>query len=308
MIEHDGQMTSTNSTIDFQPLNDVRADLGESPVFDRRRNVLWFADITRCVLHRTDLATGTHTQRLFPSEVGSLGLAASGRLVVALRHTVGLFDPNTDSFRAIAAIEAEQGASTRLNDGKVGPDGAFWVGSMDDRDRPDKQPIGALYRVTADGAVEKKVEGLVISNGLAFSPDGRSMFHSDSRARWLDRWDLEPATGAISNRTRIAAPDDAMGRPDGGATDAEGYYWSAGISAQRLNRYAPDGRLVETHAVPVGAPTMPCFGGADMKTLFVTSLRSGRPAELLARFPLTGITVVGTAQVAGADVGVFADR
>jgi len=134
------------------------------------------------------------------------------------------------------------------------------------------------------------------------------MFHSDSRAGWLDRWNFDATSGNISNRKRIADLDDATGRPDGGATDVAGNYWSAGISAQRLNVFAPDGRLIENHPVPVGAPTMPCFGGPDMKTLFVTSLRTGRAPELLARYPLTGITIVGTSPVAGSPVSRFRDR
>jgi sugar lactone lactonase YvrE len=213
-----------------------------------------------------------------------------------------------ESFTEIARIETERGNDTRLNDGKVGPDGAFWVGSMDDRAVPVKESLGTLYRVTADGKAEAKVKGVMISNGLAFSPDGRTMFHSDSRAGWLDRWDLDPLTGAISNRTRIADLDDAAGRPDGGATDANGDYWSAGISAQRLNRLAPDGRLLESYPVPVGAPTMPCFGGPDLKTLFVTSLRVGRAPELLAKYPLTGITIVGKSPIAGSSVTRFRDK
>ena len=178
---------------------------------------------------------------------------------------------------------------------------------MDDTGRPVSDPIGALYRVSPDGTVERKVEGLKTANGLAFSPDGRTMFHSDSRGPWIDRWTLDPATGGLSERRRLADLDDARGRPDGGATDAEGYYWSAGISAQRLNRFAPDGRLVETLPLPVGAPTMPCFGGEGLRTLFVTSLRAGRSPELLARYPLTGSVLVGPSPVAGSPVGLFAD-
>jgi sugar lactone lactonase YvrE len=226
---------------------------------------------------------------------------------VALRHEVGIFDPDSGDFRRLASIEAERGSDTRLNDGKVGPDGAFWVGTMDDRERPDKEPIGSLYRVTADGKVERKIEGVIVSNGLAFSPDGRTMFHSDSRAKWIDRWSLDPATGAISDRKRIADLDDATGRPDGGATDAEGFYWSAGVSAARLNRFSPEGKLVMTIPVPVAAPTMPCFGGAGLRTLYVTSLRVGRSDEMLARYPLTGIVIAAASPIAGSRVGRFRD-
>ena len=294
--------------IEFKPLNDVRCELGEGPVYDDRRHALFQCDIVGKTVHRFDLATGGRQHWLFPSDVGSIGLAESGRLVVALRHAVGLFDPTDESFRELAEIEADRGADTRLNDGKVGPDGAFWVGSMDNRPERPRQPIGALYRVTADGKVEEKVDALAVSNGLAFSPDGRTMFHSDSDAGWLDRWVIDPATGAISGRQRVATLDDATGRPDGGATDADGNYWSAGISAQRLNKFAPDGRLIESYPVPVGAPTMPCFGGPDLKTLYVTSLRTGRSAELLERYPLTGITIEGRSPVAGSPVARFRDR
>jgi sugar lactone lactonase YvrE len=292
-------------SIEFKPLTGDRWDLGESPVYDDRRGALWFCDILARTVHQIDLTTLARRQWSFPSEVGSLGLAESGRLIVALRHEVGLFNPADGSYQTIAAIEAERGTETRLNDGKVGPDGAFWIGSMDDRDV--KAPIAVLYRVTADGTVERKIEGLVVSNGLAFSPNGRRMFHSDSRGKWIDRWDFEPETGAISNRTRIAEMDEASGRPDGGATDAEGCYWSAGVSAARLNRFAPDGRLLEIHPLPVASPTMPCFAGAKLKTLFVTSLRQGRSKEALERYPLTGAILVGQSQVAGSPVARFRD-
>ncbi len=151
------------------------------------------------------------------------------------------------------------------------------------------------------------MEGIVVSNGLAFSPDGRTMFHADSRGPWIDRWDFEPSSGAIGNRQRIATLDEATGRPDGGATDVEGCYWSAGISAQVLNRFDRDGNLLARYPVPAAAPTMPCFGGADMRDLFVTNLTGGRPAELLARYPHSGLTLKGRAPVAGAPVSLFAD-
>ena len=162
--------------------------------------------------------------------------------------------------------------------------------------------------MTADGRVEQKVTGLFTSNGLAFAPDGRAMFHSDSYGRWVDRWDFDPATGAITNRTRIITQTEEGGRPDGGATDSDGYYWSAGVSAQCLNRYTPDGTLVAKYAVPVVAPTMPCFAGKDLKRLFLTSLRKGKPEALLARYPLSGATLVADATVSGSPVSRFRDR
>lgn len=290
--------------MEFAPLNEVRCELGEGPAYDERRDALWYCDIVGKALHRAELATGRHRQWSFASEVASCGVAESGRVVVALRDAVGLFDPETGDFSELASIERDR-PHTRLNDGKVGPDGAFWVGSMDER--PTKEPIGTLYRVDASGNVEPKLDGLYVSNGLAFTTDGRTMFHADTRGPWIDRWDFDARSGQISNRTRIAHPDDATGRPDGGATDAEGCYWSAGISAACLNRFTADGERVASFPLPVAAPTMPCFGGRDLGTLFVTSLRHGRPPELLARYPLTGITIMARSPVAGAPVARFRD-
>ncbi|MCX5493394.1 SMP-30/gluconolactonase/LRE family protein [Kaistia dalseonensis] len=288
----------------LRPLVPTLYQLAESPVYDDRSHRLVFCDIVDNAVHAVDLATGEDRVWRFPSLVASLGLAESGKIVVALKDSVILFDPETGTSKTLASVEADK-PSTRLNDGKVGPDGAFWVGTINEA--ADRAPIGGLYRVDAAGHVELKVDGIKCSNGLAFTADGRTMFHTDTRGPWIDRWDFDPATGAISGRTRIATPDDATGRPDGGAADVEGYYWSSGVSAARLNRYAPDGTLVESYPVPAAAPTMPAFGGPDMKTLFVTSLRQGRSAEQLAQYPLSGSVFIGAAPVAGVKVSRFRD-
>jgi len=294
--------------MDFKPLNDLHCGTGEGPVWDDRRQVLFHVDIPARTVYQLDGKGGAKHWE-FPSEVGSIGLAESGKLVVAVRHAVGLFDITDGSWRQLAEIEPEQGAVTRTNDGKVGPDGAFWVGTMDDRTDVPRQPIASLYRVTADGKVEKKIDGgVVISNGLAWAPDGRFMYHTDARAGWIDRWDFDPASGAITNHKRLATLVNEQGRPDGGATDADGNYWSAGVSAHCLNKFSPDGKLLDKIEVPVQAPTMLCFGGSDLRTMYVTSQHDGRTPEQMAKYPLTGITIVAPSPVAGAPVARFRDR
>ena len=288
----------------FACIADLKCRLGESPVYDEKADRLWFVDIPSRRLHLRELADGAMRAWDFDSEVCSLGLAASGRLVIALRDATILFDPESGARQELCRIEAER-PETRLNDGKVGPDGAFWVGSMDDR--RDKEPVGALYRVDGGGNVERKVEGLTISNGLAWTADGEIMLHADSRGPWIDRWRFDRWTGAISDRSRFAEPDDSVGRPDGGSFDAEGFYWSAGVSAGRLNRFAPDGGIAEWHALPVPAPTMPCFGGRDFRMLYLTSLREGRPPELIERAPLSGGLFEAAAPVAGFAAWRFLD-
>ena len=245
----------------------------EDPVWDDRRNdssgAAIFSDAP-C------LAVDPHAQRTrrwrFASEVGSLGLAQSGRLIVALRHGVGLFDPDTYAWMHLADIEAERGPATRLNDGKVGPDGAFWVGSMDNSSGAVRQPIASLYRCESEWpcrSEDRQHPGFQRARVLArwtgsFSIPTRAVFG------WI-RWHLTPG-GAISNRTRIAELDEEIGRPDGAAVDVEGYYWSAGVSAGRLNRFAPDGALASSVRLPLKAPTMPCFGGPRLEDLYLTSL------------------------------------
>ncbi len=282
--------------LQFDCIADIRCRVGESPVYDERTGTLYFVDILSRLIYRRHRETGDLQTCTLESEVCSLGLAASGRLVVALRDKVILFDPESDARQELCQIE-DDNPDTRLNDGRVGPDGAFWVGSMDDR--VDKEPVAALYRVDPSGAVERKVSGLKVSNGLAWTADGALMFHADSRGPWIDRWRFDVASGDISERTRIAEPNVAVGRPDGGSCDTEGFYWSAGVSAGHINRFAPDGRLVATYDAPVPAPTMPCFGGPDFRTLYVTSLREGRSAALLQRAPRSGAVFAAETQVAG---------
>jgi sugar lactone lactonase YvrE len=275
--------------------------LGESPVWDGPRSRLLWTDIQGRRLLTLSWPDRVVSSLPMPKRVGALGLCRSGRLVIGFEDGVSLFDEAHGAFTPLCEIEADN-PHTRLNDGKVGPDGAFWIGSMDER--PDRQPIGTLYRVTADGLAEPKVGGLKVSNGLAWSPDGRTMFHADSRAEKLDAWDFDPATGAISYRRLIAAPDNPTGRPDGGACDADGLYWSAGVSAARLNAWTRRGELRHIIPLPLPSPTMPCFGGPDLRTLFVTSHRETAEGQA---HPQGGSLMILPSPVAGAPVHVFAD-
>lgn len=269
---------ATRAVIDF-PLQ-----LGEGPCWSAGEGALYFIDIMAPALFRLDLASNAVRRWPMPRTIGSFGLAADGRIVVALRDGVYLFTPETGALALLASPEPDR-PGNRLNDGKVGPDGCFWVGSMDDR--PQKEPVAALYRITPDGDIRRVAEGMTISNGLAWSPDGRLMYHADSRGPYVQVFDFDARTGNASRPRRLVTLDEAEGRPDGGACDAEGYYWSAGVSAGCLNRIARDGTIERKVMLPVAAPTMPCFGGPDMKTLFVTSLTrtidgQARPGGVIA--------------------------
>lgn len=228
----------------------IRTQLGESPLWDAERGCLWFIDIPARALHRLDAATLKLDTWPMPELIGSLGLCRSGRLLVALRHGLHFFDPKTARLERFVVFD-EEPEHNRLNDGKVAPDGAFWVGSMD-ADSAQRRPTGVLYRITAQGRVEAKSSGLKVSNGLAWSADGA-------------------------------------------ATDVEGGYWSAGVSAGCLNRWSREGDLLERVALPVPNPTMPCFAGDDMKTVYVASLtrapHENGGAMVRLRLPVAGVPV-----------------
>ena len=183
--------------------------LAESPLWDGLNNRLYWVDIPAGNVHALDFNNQHRAQWHFDGPVGSLGLAQSGKLVIAIAGSVHLFDSGREKLTLLAQVE-KAFPMTRLNDGKVGPDGAFWVGSMDER--PAKEEIGALYRVTGDGRVERKIDGLKVSNGLAWSQDSKFLFHSDSRGPWIDRWSFDSATGEISGRKRLRTLSEAEGR------------------------------------------------------------------------------------------------
>ncbi|PSC04846.1 calcium-binding protein [Alsobacter soli] len=272
---------------EVETLIDVPLGTGESPVWAADQQALYFVDIEAPALFRFDPATRDLKRWAMPSAIGSFGLCPDGRAVVGLKTGVHLFDFASEQLQFLVSPEPDI-PGNRLNDGKVGPDGCYWVGSMDDRPPEQKQPIASLYRVCPDGTCERKAGGLITSNGLAWSADGRTLFHSDSRQRFIQAFDFDPASGALSNQRQVRVMDEGEGRPDGAACDAEGFYWSAGVSAGCLNRIAPDGTIDRKVTLPVPAPTMPCFGGPDLKTLYVTSLttdRTGtRQAGTLIRF------------------------
>jgi sugar lactone lactonase YvrE len=281
---------------------DARAELGECPVWAADEQALYWVDILAPSLNRFDPATGNNVSWAMPESIGSFGLCESGGAVVALRNGFHRFDFASGELTFIANPEADW-PDTRFNDGKVSPEGRFWAGTMDEAKL--SRPLGSLYRLDPDGRCERVVLGLIVSNGLAWSADGRTMYHSDSKGKVIYAYDYDPASGSIANRRVVACPDEPVGRPDGGATDVEGYYWSAGISAGVLNRWAPDGRLDRQIKLPCAAPTCVAFGGPDLKTLYLTSTRHGLSAEKLAASPLSGGLFALDVGVAGVPVARF---
>lgn len=281
----------------FTPVIDIELAIGESPLWDDRRHVLWFVDILAPAIFRLDPAGGTVSRFAMPDLVASLGLCIDGRLIAALRSGVHLFDPDSGTLDFLVQPEPDR-PMNRLNDGKVGPDGCFWVGSM--HDALPRQPTAALYRVTPQGQVDKVLDGLKVSNGLAWSPDGRIMYHADSRGPHVSAYPFDPAGGTLGPGRILATLGEADGLPDGAAVDVQGFYWSAGVTAGRLNRLAPDGRIAAVIDLPAPAPTMVCFGGPALDRLYVTSLATDRTGRAVG-----GTVLVGNPGVTGVPVNRF---
>lgn len=253
----------------WRVFDDHPCQLGESPVWDDRRGCLWWIDgRVGTVFRRGVQPAGPRMERRFGRRIGSIGLTAKGRILIAFSHTIEIWDPETDRLALLSAPQI--GEYEAFNDGKTGPDAAFWIGTKGVD--PQGNATGRLYRITPDGQAEPKVEGLMTANGLAWSGDERTLFLSDSKGQWIDGFDFDPAGGAVTRRRRLRTTSEAFGRPDGAATDMADSYWSCGVSAGCINRLGP----AEAHdriSAPVSAPTMVGFGGPELATVFLTSLR-----------------------------------
>jgi sugar lactone lactonase YvrE len=277
--------------------------VGEAPNWDPDTGTLMWIDVRAPAVLRLDPRSALVTRWVLPEVVGAMGLAGRGRVVLALRNRLAWLDLSTGLLVTLPAVPGEPDHN-RLNDGKVSPSGRWFVfGSMDDR-ASDKQPTGALYCAGHDGSVTRLTvgpqDGLTVANGIAFSPDARTIYFSDSHAGkvWHAPW--VEAAGAMGTPLLLCSPDDAAGRPDGAAVDTQGHYWSAGVSAACLNRYSAAGDLLERLRLPCRAPTMPCFGGAGLTDLYLTSLV--RPGWTLGPQDLDGALFCWPSRSAGLPV------
>ena len=283
--------------------------LGESPMWLPDEQCLYYVDIPGRMLHRFYPAGGERKQWGFDVDLGSCAPASDGAVLIAMRDGLWRFDPRSGHCQVLLDPPYDM-ATERFNDGKCDPQGRFWVGTIYE---PRQPALAALYRY-ADGRLDRMAEEITVSNGLAWSPDGATMYWSDTHAHTVFAFDFDGASGAIDNPRVFASfprkqPGQDLatygGRPDGAAVDAEGCYWSAMFEGQRLVRLSPKGELIREVKLPVRCPTMPCFGGPDLKTIYITSASINRPAEELAQQPWAGCVLALDVDVPGLPVNVF---
>jgi len=269
---------------------DARNATGESPVWDAAQQALYWVDIPAGRLHRWTLADGRHQSWQGPQMLACIAQSGDGSWIAGMEsglfnlqlHSDGRLDANL-----LSPVTHAQ-PNMRFNDGRCDRQGRFWAGTMV-MDMAAGAPAGALYRYAAgQGApLTPQLEGLIVPNGLAFSPDGTLMYLSDSHPDVQKIWafDYDIDSGIPHNRRLLVDMNHYPGRPDGAAVDAEGCYWICGNDAGQIHRFTPEGKLDRSLHVPVKKPAMCAFGGANLDTLFVTSIR---PAGDISDQPLAG--------------------
>jgi sugar lactone lactonase YvrE len=263
---------------------DARADLGEGPRWDSRRQRLLWVDIMRGRVHAFAPSTGECRNVAVGRPVGALASASDASLVLAVAGGFARLDLDSERLEMLAVVEADR-PQNRMNDGNCDGAGRFWAGTMALDEAPG---AGALYRLDPDLTVHTMLTGVTISNGLDWSPDGRRMYYVDSPTQRIDVFDFDVATGTIANRRAfVEVPADA-GVPDGLTVDAAGFVWLALWGGAALRRYAPNGTLARVVPLPVTHPTSCAFGGAALDELYVTSARRPLTAQEKARQPQAG--------------------
>ena len=279
----------------FQCVLDAKASLGECPIWSVAEQVLYWIDINAPALHRFDPASQQDIAMPMPESIGCFALRAQGGFVAALRSGIWIVSPNGALERKIAGAPYDQ-KSFRFNDGRCDPRGRLFAGTMNERR---DGYTAALYRIDGDGTLTEVIGGIMISNGLAWSPDGATMYHADTPTRTIRAYDYDIATGTPSNPQTFARFSGETERPDGGAVDSAGNYWIAFYRAGKIAQISPSGSVIAQYPIPAMCPTMCAFGGADLKTLYATTARQMREADELARLPQSGGVFAMRVDVAG---------
>jgi sugar lactone lactonase YvrE len=276
-------------------LLEARGGLGEGPVWDEREARLYFVDIMRGRLLRFDPVAGALEWMETGEPVGAAALDEAGGLVLALQSGFALAERFGGALRPLASWE---GASPeiRMNDGKCDPAGRFWAGTMA---LDFRHGAGALYRLDPDGSVTRVLDGVTISNGLDWSADGTRMYYIDTPRRAIDVFDFDSVSGTISGRRSVVEIPEEAGLPDGMTLDADGRIWVALWGGAAVRCYSPEGRLEEVIEVPAPLTTSCCFGGPQLRDLYITTARDGLDEAGLAAAPLSGSVFVARPGVSG---------
>jgi len=258
--------------------------LGEGPLWNVRDESIWWVDILAPALHRLTPATGARKVWPMPSSIGSFVFRPGGDLLAGLRSGFAFFDPRTSAFTPVAAPETSL-PKNRPNDGKCDRDGRYWCGTMMDGGM---EPTGSLYRIDRDRSCRKFLSDIRVPNSIAFSPDGRTMYFTDTRQGDIRAYEYDRAAGTLGTMRVIAPAGHAPGSPDGSTVDADGCLWSARYGGGMVVRITPAGKVDRAIRLPVTQVTAAAFGGPKLDTLYITTAAQRLAPEELAKQPLAG--------------------
>jgi sugar lactone lactonase YvrE len=270
--------------LDVELVLDLKAELGEGPVWDAERERLIFVDIMRGHVHEFDPATGTDRVLEVGLPVGAVAPSTRGDWVVAAQGGFYRLNPDTGRVVLLTAVEADQ-PDNRMNDGYVDSHGRFWAGTMS---MVKRRRAGSLYRLDPDGTVTRHITGVTTSNGIDWSLDGRLMYFVDTGVNRVDVFDFDEVRGEISGRRPFTYVPTLAGKPDGLVVDAEGYVWLGLWNGGALHRYTPDGRLDRVVKLPVSLVTKCAFGGPTLEDLYITTAWIGLKPEQRPAQPAAG--------------------
>jgi sugar lactone lactonase YvrE len=268
----------------FTCVLDIQASLGECAQWNAAEQALYWVDINAPSLNRFDPATGRNAAMPMPESIGCYAFRERGGFVVALRSGIRFADASGELTQRVADAPHDP-SHHRFNDGRCDRQGRFFAGSMDESRAAN---TAALWRLDPDLRFTQVLGDMMVSNGLAWSPDGGTMYHTDTPTRVVRAYDYDVATGTPTNPRALARWTADTDRPDGATVDAEGCYWSAFYRGGKVVRVSPRGETLAEFPIPAMCPTMCALGGTDLMTLYVTTARQQRPADELARLPQSG--------------------
>lgn len=293
---------SEHKTQNAKLLIDAKSTLGEGPVWDINKQLLYWVDIEGCLLHAYNPSNGEKQERHFDKMIGAAVPTSSGKLLLALESGLASFSFENDTLLRHTALQNTD-PEMRYNDGKVDPNGNFWIGSMH---KHFAQKSGNLYQVKSNFKTSILIPETTISNGMAWTSDRKMFYFIDSPTFKVRSYDYN--NGVISNgKTAFEIPKH-FGSPDGMCIDSENMLWIAHWGGHCIRRWNPiNGKVLDKIFIPAPHVTSCCFGGENLKTLYITTARSGLTTESLEEFPLSGGLFTYTPEISGTPITYFKD-
>ena len=282
------------------------ANLGEGPVWDYEKNILYFVDIDGCKINIYNPKTAANSQLMTPGRIGMMALGSAGDILYcAIENGIYVYDFGVESQGFTPIIENIFPAPMRFNDGKCDTAGRLYVGSLDFSGEKKAE----LYMFCGESAADIKVKSceknVDISNGIAFSNDGKYMYYIDTPTGFLWRYDYDEATGHLENRTAVIDYREEKGSFDGMTIDSEGALWIASWGGFSITKYDPvSGKKLDVIDIPAPNVTSCEFGGEDLSTLFITTA-GGADTKLKSEYPLSGSLFAVETDVKGVKTNKF---